>query len=285
LTSSTEIRCSSECRYHCVLSAIGTHAERIAVGPKALPTLPNRKTCGNRRTFAVSKNGTAPALLRAEVSPMKIPSSLRMTTLGFAVSSVAFAQSPPTAPPPRAPDAPAPMPPAPGASSQLPVATRSSPVRAFNLGPGGEVRSLHLENGGVVDLTPGLEAQLGPVVRKGEKITVTGMKLEIHGQPVVEAASVRLSDQMFSGIASSAIAPGPSALAEGGAAPPPAPLQPPAPGPSPRRKTKAAAPAPCRVSDGGPPPPPDFGGRPAPQQDGMAPPPPPDGMAPPPPQD
>jgi hypothetical protein len=212
---------------------------------------------------------------------MKIPSSLRMTALGLAVSSVAFAQSPTTAPPPRAPDAPAPVPPAPGVSSQLPVVTQSSRIRAFNPGPGREVRSLYLENGSVVDLTPGLGGQLGPVVRKGEKITVTGTKLEIHGQSVVEAASVLLSDQMFSVNAPSAIAPGAGALAEGGAAPPPSTLQRPVPGPSPGRKTKATALAPCGVSDGETPPPPDFGGPPAPPQDGMAPPPPP----PPPPQD
>src|ERR1700689_3084096 len=107
--------------------------------------------CGYGRTLAVSINGKPLALVRAEVSPMNIPSSLCITALGLAFSSVAFAQSPPPPPPPQPPDAPASMPAAPGASSQLPVVTQSSRIRAFNAGPGGEVRSLYLQNGSVVD--------------------------------------------------------------------------------------------------------------------------------------
>lgn len=211
---------------------------------------------------------------------MYIPSSLRITTLGLALSSVAFAQSPAPAPP--APPAVAPN----GAlaaspTPQLPVVTQSSRVRAFNAGPGGEVRSLYLQNGSVVDLAPALGAQVGPAVRKGEKITVTGTKSEINGQSLVEATSVRLNDQTFSANAAS-IPPGTAALAEGAVPPPPGAPQ--APPPSPRRRNKAAAPAPCGVSADAPPPPPNFGGPPPPPPEGMAPPPPPpDGMAPPPP--
>jgi hypothetical protein len=206
---------------------------------------------------------------------MNIPSSLRITALGLAFSSVAFAQSPPTALPPTPPDAQAPVATAPGASSQLPVVTQSSRIRAFNAGPGGEVRSLYLQNDSVVDLTPVLGGQLGPAVRKGEKITVTGTKSEINGQSLVEAASVRLNDQMFSANAPSALPPGLGAPAEGAAPSPPGTPQTPLPAPSTRRKNKAAAPAPCGVSDDAPPPPPDFGGPPPPPPDGMAPPPPP----------
>jgi hypothetical protein len=213
---------------------------------------------------------------------MNIPSSLCITALGFAFSSVAFAQSPPPPPPPTFPDAPASMPAAPGASSQLPVVTQSSRIRAFNAGPGGEVRSLYLQNGSVVDLTPALGGQLRLADRKGEKIIVTGTKSEINGQSLVEAASVRLNDQTFSANVPSATPPGPGALAENGAPPPLGAPQAPSPAPSPRRRNKAAAPAPCGVSADAPPPPPDFGG-PPPPPDGMAPPPPPDGMAPPPP--
>ena len=114
--------------------------------------------------------------------------SLRITTLrlvtalGLAFSSVAFAQSPPPAPPSPPADAPPSVPAAPAASPQLPVVTQSSRVRAFNAGPSGEVRSLYLQNGSVVDLTPALGGQLGAAVRKGEKITVTGTKSEINGQ-------------------------------------------------------------------------------------------------------
>jgi hypothetical protein len=211
---------------------------------------------------------------------MNIPSPLGITALAFAFCSMAFAQSPPPAPPT---DTPPNIPAAPAAYSQLPVVTQSSRVRAFNAGPGGEVRSLYLQNGSVVDLTPALGGQLGPAVRKGEKITVTGTKSEINGQSLVEAASVQINDQTFSANALSAIPPGPGALAEGAAPPPPTPQAPPT-APSSRRKNKAASPAPCGVSADVAPPPPDFGGPPPPPPDGMAPPPPPpDGMAPPPP--
>jgi hypothetical protein len=191
---------------------------------------------------------------------MNIQYSLRLTAIGLALSSVAFAQSPPPAPPPPA-----------GATVSTPVApqlaviTQSSRVRAFNPGPGGEVRSLYLQNGSVIDVTPGLGGQLGPAVRKGAKITVTGTQSEINGQAVVEAASIRLNDQTFA-------ANSPSAAP---ATPPPAFAS--------RRKNKAAASAPCEAAPDAPPPPPDWGG-PPPPPDGMAPPPPPpDGMGPPPP--
>jgi hypothetical protein len=219
---------------------------------------------------------------------MHFPSSLKITALGLAFSAVAFAQNsvppPPTPPvvPPGAAAAPSPGP------QQFPMVTQSSRVRAFNAGPAGEVRSLYLQNGSVVDLVPGLGGQLGPAIRKGEKITVTGTKSEINGQSLVEAASVRLNDQTFSVTAT----PGPAALAEG-AAPQPGALQA-SPAPAPRRRNRAAAPAPCGVTadappmlegpDGPPPPPPGFeAGPPPPPPGGAAPPPPPDGMAPPPP--
>jgi hypothetical protein len=213
---------------------------------------------------------------------MNIPSPLRMTTLGLvtalglAFSSVALPQSPPPPPPNPPADGSPSVPAAPVPSPQLPVVTQSSRVRAFNAGPSGEVRSLYLQNGSVVDVTPALGGQLGAAVRKGERITVTGTKSEINGQSLLEAASIRLNDQTFSANAPSAAPPGPGALAQGAVPPPPA--------PSPRRKNKAAAPAPCSVSADAPRPPPDFGGPPPPPPDGMEPPPPPpDGMAPPPP--
>ncbi len=219
---------------------------------------------------------------------MHFPSSLKITALGLALSSVAFAQSPiPTPPGPLA----VPLDRAaasPATSPQLPVITQSSRVRAFNAGPSGEVRSLYLQDGSVVDLAPGLGGQIGPAVRKGEKITVTGTRSEIDGQSLVEAASVRLNEQTFS-----ANAPPPGPLSDGVAPPPPGAPQPPPP-PSPRRRNRAGAPAPCGVTaaappppagpDGPPPPPPGFeAGPPPPPPGGAAPPPPPEGMAPPPP--
>jgi hypothetical protein len=209
---------------------------------------------------------------------MHFPSSLKITALGLAFSSVAFAQS--SVPPPPTPPviplgtaaAPSPNP------QQFPLVTQSSRVRAFNAGPAGEVRSLYLQNGSVVDLAPGLGGQLGPAVRKGEKITVTGTKSEINGQSLVEAASVRLNDQTFSVTAT----PGPAALPKGAAPPQPGALQAP-PAPAPRRRNRAAAPAPCGAAADAPPMPEGPDGPPPPPPGGAAPPQPPDGMAPPPP--
>ncbi|WP_353070308.1 hypothetical protein RBB75_09645 [Tunturibacter empetritectus] len=177
---------------------------------------------------------------------MNIPSSLRITALGLAFSPLAFAQSPPPAPSISPADGPPSMPAAPAASSQLSVVTQSSRVRAFNAGPGGEVRSLYLQNGSVVDLAPSIGEQLGSAVRKGEKITVIGTKSEINGQSLVEAASVRLNDQTFSANLPSGIPLAPGVVAEGAAPPPPTPQAPPL-APSSRRKNKAASPPPCRV--------------------------------------
>jgi hypothetical protein len=216
---------------------------------------------------------------------MHIPSPLKITAFGLLLSSMAFAQSPTPAPP-----TPPVIPPGavPASSPQkVSTVTESSRVRAFNAGPGGEVRSLYLQNGSVVDLAPGIGVQLGAVVHKGRKITVTGTKSEINGQSLVEAASVRLNDQTFSANGS---APGP--LADGVTPPPPGAPQPPPP-PASRRRNRAAAPAPCNASadaapssagqDGPPPPPPAFEAGPPPPPSGAAPPPPPNGMAPPPP--
>ena len=199
---------------------------------------------------------------------MNIPSLQRMTTLrlatalGLAFSSVALAQSPLPAPPNPSADGPPTPPASPVASSQLPVVTQSSRVRAFNPGPGGEVRSLYLQNGSVVDVTPALGGQLGAAVRKGERITVTGTKSEINGQYLLEAASIRLNDQTFSANAPSSPPPGPGALAAGAVSPLPGPPQ----APPPQRGKKTAKTAPCSASSDAPPPPPP---------DGMAPPPPP----------
>src|ERR1700677_1992994 len=164
---------------------------------------------------------------------MHIPSSLRITALGLAFSSVAFAQS--SVPTPPAPLA---VPPNANAATpqQLPMVTQSSRVRAFNAGPSGEVRSLYLQNGSVVDVTRALGGQLGAAVRKGKRITVTGTKSEINGQSLLEAASIRLNDQTFSANAPSSVPPGPGTVAEGAVPPPPGTPQAPPPAPSPRRR-------------------------------------------------
>ena len=210
---------------------------------------------------------------------MHIQPTLKITALGLALSSVAFAQS--ATPAPTTPPAIPPVAALASTPQPLSMVTESSRVRAFNAGPGGQVRSLYLQNGSVVDLAPGISGQLGAAVRKGDKITVTGTRSEINGQSLVEAASVRLHEQTFS---ASAAAPGP--LAEGVA--PALPEAPPAPAPP--RRERAAAPAPCGAPADAPPalhhgPPPGFeAGPPPPPPGGAAPPPPPDGMVPPPPQ-
>jgi len=198
---------------------------------------------------------------------MHVSSSLHITALGLAFSSAVFAQS--SAPTPPTP----PAVPSSGRSAflptlQLPVITESSRIRAFNAGPGGEVRSLYLQNGSVVNLAPALSGQVGPAIRKGEKITVTGTKWLSNGQALVEAASVELSGQTFSMNVASA-SPDPATLAEASVPPPvDVPL---APLPPPQRRNKAAASAPCGVSTEAPPPPPDFGGPPPPPPAGMVP--------------
>ena len=89
---------------------------------------------------------------------MYIPSPLKITALGLALGSVAFAQSP-TLAPPTPPVIPAAAP----ASSpqQASTVTESSRLRGFNAGPGGETRSLYLQNGSVIDLAQGIGGQLG----------------------------------------------------------------------------------------------------------------------------
>ena len=209
---------------------------------------------------------------------MNTPCSPRMTSLGLvtalglAFGSVALAQSRTSAPPTPPADGPPAAPATLAASQPLPVVTQSSRVRAFNAGPGGEVRSLYLQNGSVVDVTPALGSQLGAALRKGERITVTGTKSEINGQSILQAGSIRLNDQTFRAHAPEAAPPGPGALAQSAVPPPPG--APPAPPPLARRRKGPAAPAPCSVPADAPPPP-DFRGPPPPPPDGMGPPPPP----------
>ncbi len=199
---------------------------------------------------------------------MHLPSSVKLVTLGLALGSAALAQNPAAVPP--APPAGAQLAAVPSPASALPIVTQSSRVRAFNAGPGGEVRSLYLQDGSVVNLTPALGGQLGAIVRKGEKISVTGAKSQVYGQSIVEAASIEVNDHTFS---ANSADPGPAALAQGPVPPPPGAAQ--APAPVSARRNKAASSIPCTASDDAPPPPPDFGGPPPPPPDGMAPPPPP----------
>ncbi len=46
------------------------------------------------------------------------------------------------------------------------IVTQSSRIRAFNPAPDGQIRSLYLSNGDVVNLSPGLSQQLSLLVRR-----------------------------------------------------------------------------------------------------------------------
>ena len=219
---------------------------------------------------------------------MHIPHPLKMIALGLTLSSATFAQSsiaasqtPPTV---RLATAPPPVP------KQLPTVTMSSRVRAFNAGLGGEICSLYLQNGSVVDLAPGTGVQLGDFIRKGERITVTGTESEFYGQTLVEAATVWLNEREFS-----ASVPAPAPMADRVATPLPRAEQA-APASGPGRRPTVVEPAPCAAAlhtagspSGlyGPLPPHEcFRAGPAPApSDGGAPPLRSDSTAPPPPQD
>jgi hypothetical protein len=80
-------------------------------------------------------------------------------TIGLALSASAIAQSPPAglpAIPVRTGSVQVPLPGSPDA--QLPIVTQSSRIRAFNVAPNGEVDSLYLQNGSVVDVTSNTRA-------------------------------------------------------------------------------------------------------------------------------
>ena len=135
--------------------------------------------------------------------------------------------------------------------------TQRSRVRAFSAGPDGQVRSIYLSNGTVVDLTafgPGIGSQ----IRKGNHVSVTGLRTVVNGQAIVLPQQFMVGQQMFTAMQTQ----GP--VLQAGA------------GPQPYGQSPAGP--------GGPgvPPPPVGLGAPPPPQDGprarlMPPPPPPAG--------
>ena len=138
-------------------------------------------------------------------------SSISFTTLfaGLAMGVSALAQAPsPTGPPPPLPTAQT------GTGSFV---TQSSRIRAFNPGPDGQVRSLYLSNGSVIDLPPDLGRTAGVLVRKGERVTVSGLRSNVYGQTIVAANSITLDGHNLLSKPDS----GPSA--EGNRLPPPPP--------------------------------------------------------------
>jgi hypothetical protein len=141
--------------------------------------------------------------------------------------------------------------------------TLSGKIRSFDVTPDGEIRSAFLSDGAVIDFSPGLGAQVSSAIRKGERLTATGTRVDVSGQTVVSARSVRVGSVIFTEPAPPTLDPAATAVP-----PPPPPLdargpQPPGPVPGGPGIAAAAPPAPCGVQVP-PPPPPRPDGPPAP---------------------
>jgi hypothetical protein len=188
--------------------------------------------------------------------------SFKTFTIRLALSASAFAQSPSPGPPSLPGAAGSPPMLMGSASAQLPVVTQSSRIRAFNAGPEGEVHSLYLRNGSVVDVSPDLSRQLSAATHKGARITVTGAQAKVNGQLTITASRITIDSHSFlsqpprgqSGPMNVAVppqhgpdrglrprGPGPSQVAAGRM--PPLPAGPDAPPPPPR--PSAPTPPPC----------------------------------------
>lgn len=129
---------------------------------------------------------------------MRLRSSLPLMAVGLILSTPVFAQN--------APDGALPAPPqpmsgrgeAPGSAvPQMPVVTQTSRIRAFNAGPDGQVRSLYLQNGSVVNVSPELGRQLSTQAHKGARITVTGSRSTVNGQRILMANQVTMNSQTY----------------------------------------------------------------------------------------
>jgi hypothetical protein len=123
--------------------------------------------------------------------------SFKTFTIGLALSASAFAQSPLPEPPALPGEAGSPPMLMGSASAQLPVVTQSSRIRAFNAGPEGEVHSLYLRNGSVVDVSPDLSRQLSAATHKGARITVTGAQAKVNGQLTITASRITIDSRSF----------------------------------------------------------------------------------------
>ena len=129
---------------------------------------------------------------------MRLRSSLPLMAVALILSTPGFAQN--------APDGALPAPPQPmggrgevpgPAGPQMPVVTQTSRIRAFNAGPDGQVRSLYLQNGSVVNVSPDLGRQLSTQAHKGARITVTGSRSTVNGQRILMANQVTMNSQTY----------------------------------------------------------------------------------------
>ena len=171
--------------------------------------------------------------------------------------TASFAQAPPT---PGSMVPPAPAPPV----LQGSAVTQSSRIRAFNAGPDGQVHSLYLANGSVVDLTPSFGPGLNSQIHKGARVRIVGLRSNINGQTILTPQQLTLDQQTFSAQPPTG-RPGPTAMADLPEPQPGVPPPPPPNGPAPGRRRGPSGPA---LAAGSPPPPPPCGpgmaGRPAP---------------------
>ena len=191
---------------------------------------------------------------------MNIRPLLLTIAVGLALSASALAQTSPVVAPPASQPAAgqAQMPTSVPVATQSPVVTQSSRILAFDVGPGGEVSSLYLQNGNVVDVPPDLGQQLASVARKGVRVAVTGSRSEVNGQAILAANRITINSQSYV-----SLAPPPNMAASGIAPPPPAmglPSPPPSgagapPPPPPPGRVGPAPPPPCGAQLPPPPPP------------------------------
>ena len=173
--------------------------------------------------------------------------SFSTLVVGLTLGASALAQAPGPGAPPNPPSAQI------GAASSF--VRQSSRIRAFNPGPDGQLRSLYLSNGSVVDLPPDLSLTMSSSVRKGERVSVSGLRSTSNGQIVLTANSVTLNGQTF------VSRPGPGAVAGGDRPAPPPPGA--GPGREPRRgpdMARSGPPSPGADGLGQPPPPPRLRG-------------------------
>lgn len=75
--------------------------------------------------------------------------------------------------------------------------TQSSRVRAFNVGPDGQVQSIYLANGNVVDVPLGFGPDLNAQLHKGARIHLVGSRTYVHGQTILTAQQLTIGQQSF----------------------------------------------------------------------------------------
>jgi hypothetical protein len=173
-----------------------------------------------------------------------VPLSLTVSLACLSIAS--HAQQPPPPPPPSV---------AVQAAMNSGAVTRSGKIRSFDVTPDGEIRSAYLSDGAVIDFSPVLGAQVSSAIRKGERLTATGARVDVGGQTVISARSVRVGPVIFTEPAPPTLDPAATAVP-----PPPPPLDARGPqprGPAPGGPGIAAAkpPVPCGVQMPPPPPP------------------------------